>query len=359
MKNTDVNLDDPGVYTQYDREGMLTHLHNMPQLCQQAWQTAMAYELPATYRTINKVIISGMGGSAIGGDLVRSLAASEAQIPIIIHRDYGLPSFVDDRTLVIVSSYSGTTEETLSSFERALETPARKLVITAGGSLKNIAEKEKIPVFSFNYKAPPRAALAFSFLPILAFLQKLDFISDKSADVADTVATLQSLSDRINEAVVLSRNPAKQLAHELFGQMVVVYGGDVLSEVAHRWKTQFNENSKAWSGYEVLPELNHNAVVGYRFPRELAEKIVVVLLHSSSLPERIRLRYRITRDLLQQSGINYQAVEGTGSHPLSQMVSLVLFGDYVSYYLAILYQVDPSPVAVIDYLKGQLREPTS
>ena len=352
MINND--LDDLQLFKQYDPAGMLARLHEMPEQCQRAWNMAMDFDLPPDYAEVDKVIILGMGGSAIGGDLVGSLAVSEAKLPIFVHRDYDLPAFVDDRTLVIASSYSGNTEETLSSFEQALGTDSKKLVITTGGRLKSLAEARDVPVFSFDYEAQPRAALAFSILPILGFLQKLGFLNDKSADVTETVLVLQKLSQKINEDAVLRDNPAKQLAKKLYGHLPVIYGAGIVSEVAHRWKTQLNENSKAWAFYEVFPELNHNAVVGYQFPAELASRIMVVLLQSSYLSRRIQLRYRVTCQLLEQAKVSYQIVDGEGTSPLSQIMSLVLFGDYVSYYLAILYKIDPTPVKAIDYLKKQL-----
>ena len=349
-----INLDDPKTYQQCDPEGMLARIHETPWQCQQAWQTAMGFSLPADYSDIDKVVILGMGGSAIGGDLVRSLVASEAKLPVFIHRDYDLPAFVDDRTLVIVSSYSGNTEETLSGFEQSLKTGAKKLAITTGGKVKAIAEERNIPVLNITYKAQPRAAIGFSFLPTLCFLQKLGFLSDKSADVAETVQVLEELSQKINEEASLSSNPAKQLAQRLYGQLPIVYGAGILTEVAHRWKTQINENSKAWAFYEVFPELNHNATVGYEFPAELASKLKVIMLRSPSLHKRTQLRYRVTCELLDRAKIAHEFVDSEGSSLLSQMMSLVLFGDYTSYYLAILYRVDPSPVKVIDYLKEQL-----
>jgi glucose/mannose-6-phosphate isomerase len=333
---------------------MLERIHEMPELCQRAWQMAMDFNLPQDYSQVNKVVISGMGGSAIGGDLVSSLVASEAKLPILICRDYDLPAFIDGQTLVIASSYSGMTEETLSSFEQALETESKKLVITTGGKLKTLAEERNIPVFSFDYRAQPRAALPFSFVPIVGFLQKLGFISGKSADVSQMVQVLQELSQKINEGVLVARNRAKQLANRLYGHLAVIYGAGILSEVAHRWKTQLNENSKAWAFYEVFPELNHNAVVGYQFPAELASKMVVVLLRSSLFPQRIQLRYQITCQLLERVNVDYQFVDGEGTSPLSQIMSLVLFGDYVSYYLAMIYKIDPTPVKAIDYLKEHL-----
>jgi glucose/mannose-6-phosphate isomerase len=333
---------------------MLNCLHEMPELCRQAWQIALEFELPRDYAEVSKVVVLGMGGSAIGGDLVRTLVDTEAKLPILVHRDYSLPAMVDARTLVIASSYSGMTEETLTAFEQALATEAKKLVITTDGKLKSLAESRGIPVFTFSYRAQPRAALPFSFLPILGVLQRLGLIGDKSPDAAETVRVLEGLSARINETVPLSGNAAKQLAQKLYGHLPVIYGGGILAEVAHRWKTQINENSKAWAFHEAFPELNHNAVVGYQFPAELASKIVVVLLRSDLLLPRVRLRYEVTSQLLEQAGVIHQTVGSEGESPLSQIMSQVLFGDYVSYYLAMLYEIDPSPVETIAYLKEQL-----
>ena len=351
---TNPSLDDPQVFKRYDPEGMLNHLHRLPQLCQQAWQMALDFKLPPDYADIDKVLVLGIGGSAIGGDLAASLAQAEARLPIIVCRGYELPGFTDAKTLVIASSYSGNTEETLASFEQALKTGAKKLAITTGGRLKDLAQERGIPIFSFDYQAPPRAALPFSLLPILCFLYRLGLISDKSPEVAETVPLLEGLSSRIAETVPQSQNRAKQLARRLYNRLPVVYGAGITAEVARRWKTQLNENSKAWAFHEAFPELNHNAVVGYQLPEELATRIVVVLLRSALLAERVQLRYRITGQLLERAGVSYQTVDGEGESPLSQVMSLVLFGDYVSYYLAMLYKTDPSPVKAIDFLKQQL-----
>ena len=351
---SDINLDDPGVYEQNDPEGMLARIKELPWQCQQAWQAAMDFELPADYAKVNKIIILGMGGSAIGGDLVRSLAEAESSVPILVNRDYGLPAFVDDRTLIIASSYSGNTEETLSSFEPALKTGARKLVMTTGGRLAEIAGENNIPVFKIEYKAQPRAALGFSFVPTLGVLQKLGLLSDKSADVEEAVKVLEQLSGKLDEESPLSANPAKQLAQRLYGKLPVIYGAGILSEAAHRWKTQINENGKAWAFYEVFPELNHNATVGFPLPPEVVSRVYVVLLRSPLFNQRVKLRYEVTCELLERAGVKYEYVDSQGNSALSQMVSTVMMGDYVSYYLAILYRVDPSPVEVINYLKERL-----
>jgi glucose/mannose-6-phosphate isomerase len=350
----DINLDDSKIYQRQDPDGMLARIKELPMQCRQSWQAAMDFNLPADFAGVNKVVVLGMGGSAIGGDLVRSLVQSESKIPVIVHRDYGLPAFVDEKTLVIASSYSGNTEETLSGFEPALKTGAKKLAMTTGGKLQELAKANNVPVFKIEYKAQPRAALGFSFLPTLGVLQKLGFVKDKSADVAETVRVLEKLSARLDEKSPLSANPAKQLAQRLFGCLPVIYGAGIAAEAAHRWKTQVNENSKAWGFYEVFPELNHNATVGYPFPKDVAQKIRVILLRSPLFNERVKLRYDVTCELLKRSNVAYEFVDGEGRSAMSQMMSLVMMGDFTSYYLAILYGVDPSPVEVINYLKDQL-----
>ena len=349
-----INLDDLKVYRQNDPEGMLARIKDLPMQCRQAWQAAMDFKLPVDYNDIDKVVVLGMGGSAIGGDLVRSLVQAESKVPIIVHRDYGLPAYVDGRTLLIASSYSGNTEETLSGFEPALKTKAKKLAMTTGGKLRQMAEAAKIPVFKIEYIAQPRAALGFSFIPTLGVLQKLGFVQDKSADVDETVRVLEKLAAKLSEESPVSANPAKQLAQRLYGCLPVIYGAGIAAEAAHRWKTQINENGKAWAFYEVFPELNHNATVGYPYPKEVAQKIRVVLLRSPLFNERIKLRYDVTCQLLKQAGVAYEFVDGEGKSALSQMVSLVSIGDYTSYYLAILNGVDPSPVKVISFLKDRL-----
>jgi len=350
------NLDDPEAYRKFDPSNMLGRIGELPQQCLEAWHSAEGFPLPPDYAGVDKVVILGMGGSAIGGDLVRTLAITQGGVPVLVHRDYGLPYQVDARTLVIASSYSGNTEETISSFNQALKTPAKKMAITTGGRLKTLAEESGVPVFTFHYKAEPRAAFGYTFLSLLGLFQKLGLISIESKDIGEMVEVLEELSAGLDKGVLGETNPAKQLATRLLGRLVIIYGAGLLSKVAFRWKTQFNENSKTCAFSESIPELNHNAVVGYRFPAWLAEKAFVILLCSPSLHPRILIRYDITSELLAHAGIAHEVVDARGESPLTQIMSAVLHGDYVSYYLALLNEVDPSPVAAIDYLKGRLAE---
>jgi len=351
-----VDLDDVQVYKRLDPANMLEHLRGLPQQCHTAWHKAENFKLPQDYADIDKVVVLGMGGSAIGGSLLRNFVSRLTKPVVFVTRDYDLPAFVDERTLVIASSYSGNTEETLSAFFQALEKKCKKLAITTGGKLKAVAEDAHVPVFIIDYVAQPRATVHYSFMSLIALLQKLGFLKDKTAEVEAMVKDLEKLLAEIKETVPTSSNRAKELAKKLHNRIAVIYGAGILSAVARRWKTQINENSKAWAFYETFSELNHNAVVGYQFPQEPASKVYVVLLRCPSLHPRILIRYQITTDLLEQNAISHQFVDSQGDSQLSQMMSLIYLGDWTSYYLAILNETDPTPVKAIDYLKKRLNE---
>jgi glucose/mannose-6-phosphate isomerase len=229
-------------------------------------------------------------------------------------------------------------------------------VLTTGGKLKYLADKEGIPVFLIDYQAPPRAALPHSFIPLVGIFQKLGLIRDKSVDLREALRILNKLSGDFAETTPLASNPAKQLATKLWGRIVIIYGAGILSEVAQRWKAQLNENSKTWAFFELFPELNHNAVVGYEFPLQAKEEIFVLLLRSSSLHPRNLIRYEATAKLLAKAGVTYEFLEAAGKTTLAQVMSLVLFGDYLSFYLAVLNKVDPTPVESIDFVKNYLAQ---
>jgi glucose/mannose-6-phosphate isomerase len=355
-----LDLDNLSIYARFDKSGMLDHLRAFPEQCRKAWEKALKFDLPREYNKITSVVIVGMGGSAIGGDVIRRLALPESKVPVWLHRDYGLPGFVDAGTLVIVSSYSGNTEETLSAFAELLKTRAKKLVITSGGQLRHLAQNEGIPVFLIDYKAPPRAVFPHNVISLVGIFQKLGLIGDKSADMQEATDILSKLSGELIETSAVAANPAKQLATRLWGNIAVIYGAEVLSEVAKRWKGEFNENSKTWAFSESFPELNHNAVDGYRFPAEAKERIFVLMLRSSSFRARTLLRYEATARLLAGAGLPYEFVESRGESGLAQVLSTVMLGDYASFYLAILNKVDPTSTAAIDSVKEYLaRSPIS
>lgn len=349
-------LDDRNEMQRLDPERMIDRIMDLPQQCEDAWSIAQGIRLPTEYARVDGVVVLGMGGSAIGGDLVRTLVIDEIGVPFQVVRDYDLPAFVGPNTLVVASSYSGNTEETLSSFQQAVDRASKTLVITTGGKIEQIAVAKGLPLIHFDYKAQPRAALGYSFILLLGALCSAGLIADRSSELAEAVLALKSMRDELGPDAPESRNEAKQLARRLHERIPVIYGGGLLSEVARRWKGQINENGKAWSVFEVLPELNHNAVVGYENPSWGSSKAHVVILDSTLNHPRIRLRERITQEILRQRGISFEIVGSRGQGPLTQMLSSIYVGDFASYYLAMLYNTDPTPVKVISFLKSELEK---
>lgn len=351
-------LDDPSLYRELDPTGLRHRLRTFPNQCREAWEKARACKLPRAYSKIDRVVVAGMGGSAIGGNLLADLASLEDSLPISVCREYDLPRFVNENTLVLACSYSGETEETLSVFRGALAKGAKIIAVTSGGILGAEAKEHNLPVLTVDYQGEPRSALGYSFIVPTVLLMNLGLISDKSRDFEEGSKVLTECAPLLAEDSPLQQNTAKKAAAQLVGRLIVIYGAGIFGGVARRWKTQFNENSKACAFFELLPEVHHNSVIGYSLPTEVKRRSSFILLQPATLHPRTRRRYRVTRELLDNESIPYMTVEGRGDSPLSQMLSAILLGDYISYYLALLEGVDPSPVPTIDLIKSKLSDAT-
>jgi glucose/mannose-6-phosphate isomerase len=326
---------------------------SLPRQCEEAWESVQSLYLPEEYRSAENVIIVGMGGSAIGGALLQSMIDRECPVPVTVCREYTVPAWVGPATLVIATSYSGNTEETLAAFEDSVSRGAMPIAIARGGRLKQRAQAG-IPFFQITYAGQPRTALGHSLIPLVGIFQRLGLIRDHTADVAEAVRVMDDLQAEIGPVVPVERNPAKQLAIRLQGTIPVIYGAEHLSEVARRWKGQINENAKGFAAHDVLPELNHNTIVGYEHPHPAGAKVFVVFLHSELYHPRVALRWGATSELLVKNSIPHVQVSARGTTRLAQVLSAIHYGDCVSYYLALLNGVDPSSVDAIDYLKGRL-----
>ena len=355
-ETTLINLDDPTTYQQFDLSGMFGHIAALPDQCEAGWKLMQPVDLPVSFSQVDKIVVSGMGGSAMGGSLLASLIVDECRLPVFVVRDYALPAFVGGpSSLVIGASYSGETEETLSTFDEAHQRGCQLMALTTGGTLAQRAKAYGAALATFAYKAQPRAALGYSFAPLLALLCRLGFVADKSADLAEAVAVMRALQKEIEPAVPVSRNSAKRLAGQMMGRYVVVWGSGHLAQVARRWKTQINENAKHWAGFEVLPEADHNAICG-TLPDEVTAKMFVVFLTSALDHPRTQKRHAISRQVLMTSGVNTEAVAARGNSALAQLLSTIHYGDYVSGYLGLLNQVDPTAIPGIVELKARMAE---
>lgn len=346
-------LDNPGSYLPHDSMQMFRAAWELPAQCATAWRLGQEAALPPR-KPYRQIVVTGLGGSAIGGDLLRVFTAGQLGIPVIVNRDYRLPRFVDDGTLVFAVSYSGNTEETLSAYDDARARGAAVVALTSGGKLSERARRDMVPLVTVPAGIAPRAATGYLFLPMLAVLERLGFLNGMAAEVSGLVRHLETLRGEYGPDTPTERNPAKKLAQDLYGRLPVIWGISGTTEVAaQRWKGQINENAKAPAYWSVLPELNHNEIVGFEQPGEVLGHIWLIVLRDPEDHPRVNLRVEITRSFVgSAAGIS----EFTASGPtrLARLYSLVYLGDYTSLYLALLYGTDPGPVRVIDRLKAEL-----
>jgi glucose/mannose-6-phosphate isomerase len=346
-------LDDETTYTTFDPARMIDRIIEMPRQCRDAWTLVQDVALLDSHRGSKQVVILGMGGSAIGGALLAGLVSGECPASISFVGGYDLPAHVGPDALVITSSYSGNTAETLSAFAQAVQRECKLVAVTTGGKLGRLAEEQGIPLLQFAYDSPPRAALGYSFTLLLGLFCRLGLV-DKEDHLLEAIAVMEDWQREVAPTIPTEENQAKLLAQQLHRRLPVVYGAGITAAVARRWKGQFNENSKNWTFWEELPELNHNAVVGYGLPKKIRKQAVVIFLRTPEDQSPIRARWEATQELLDQEGVGTAAAWGRGESALAQMFSLIHFGDMVSFYLAMLNQVDPTPVEPIERLKRRL-----
>lgn len=351
-----MKLDDRAFIKDIDQQDMLGSIDGLPEQLQRAWELGNRLPL-GDISGVKQIVIAGMGGSAIGADLLSAYVATMAAVPVIVWRDYDLPAFASgEQTLVIASSHSGNTEETLSAFEAAWESGSQVLAITTGGELARQAENVGVPVWRFEHKGQPRAAVGYSFGLLLGLLYRLGVIPDPELDVEETLEALREQQASIAVDVPVVENPAKRMAGQLMGRWPTILGAGVLAPVARRWRGQISELAKAVAQFEELPEADHNMVAGVENPESLFAQTMLIFLKGNAQHERNELRVDVTRQILMLEGFNTDVIHARGKSRLAQQWTALHFGDYTAYYLAIAYGVDPTPVSAIEDLKERLRD---
>jgi len=244
-------------------------------------------------------------------------------------------------------------------FRHAVEAKAKVIVVTGGGRLAAEARVRRVPLLSIDIPGEPRSAAGYSLMLLLACLRRLEVVRIADKDVLTTIGILREQVACLSEEVPTSDNPAKQVALELKDKLILVYGGGIFSGVARRWKTQLNENAKAWAFFETVPELLHNSVEAYAPSPRIAPPIMVLLLQPGDMPNLAKGRYHVVTELLRRYGLSHRIIEGGNGSPLNQVLTMLLLGDYISYYLAMLNEVDPSPTPSIVLAKKLLAEASS
>jgi glucose/mannose-6-phosphate isomerase len=349
-------LDDPALL-RLDVSDMFARIAELGTELTRAWDTTAELELPAGARGAANVVLTGMGGSASAADYFAALCLGASEIPVSVVRGYALPNFVSERSLVVVSSYSGNTEEALSAYDDAWKRDAALSVITHGGQLAERAKNDGVPVHRITYESLPRAAIAHGLAPLLRIGSLLGLCAVSDEDVRTAGELHRAFVEaELRPATPESANGAKRLARALKGRVPIILGAEHLSAVAVRFKNQIAENGKALAAAESLPELAHNLVVGLETGKVSGELVTLVLLESGIYDGRIRRRFEATARLFQSSGVPVQRVSVGGETRLQQLLLGTAWGDYTSCYLALLNGVDPTPIPQIERLKAILAE---
>jgi glucose/mannose-6-phosphate isomerase len=340
------------VIAKHDPARFHTLLERLPQQSREAWSLAQSWPLPQHFRTPSRVVLLGVGGSAIGADIVTALARLDGHVPIEIVRNYEAPR-VDGETLVIACSFSGDTEEVVTAFQSTLRhDTGMRLVITTGGRLAALAQEQGIPLLTYAWDGPPRTALGYSLFTILGVLGRLGVIAVRDEDVSAALAGIEEVTRRYGLAT--SPNEAKQAAI-LFGKRLpVIIGTDFLDVAARRFAAEVSENAKQWAFGAALPEFNHNMVQALGSPGGMPHAIAPIILDSPAAHPRNRRRAAETLQMLLDVHARAQIVDAGGETPLEAIVRACVFASWTSYYLALVQGVDPWPVEVIDLFKGRM-----
>ena len=357
-------LDKPEEVKKIDKSNMLNLCVEAPEDCQDAIQRAKKIKIPnevkvskkitIKYRNPQNIIITGMGGSAIGGEILQDWLRNKLPIPIQICRNYTLPAYANRNTLVFAISYSGETTETLNTFIDAIRRKCMTITISSGGHLLSFSKNLQIPHVTIPNGRPSRAAIPYIFFPLPILLEKMDILSNTEKDIEETIRVLKKVSEENSLHIPTKKNTSKTLALELKETIPVVYGFGKSRAVAHRMKTQFNENSKLFSTYNVFPELNHNEAVGWEAHEDFAKKISVILIRDHDEPPEIKHRIEMTKMLALHKAQKILQIYARGKGRLAKMFSVLLVGDLASVYLAILQGIDPAPVKTIDLIKREI-----
>ena len=337
-----------------DKDDMYQSIWDFPENIIDAIELSENITLKNEYRDVNNIIIAGMGGSAIGGDVVYSLIKNEIKIPFVVNRGYDLPAWANSSTLIICSSYSGNTEETISILEEAKSLGAKVIGITTGGVLESLCKNYSFDFVNIPSGLQPRAALAFSFIPLLYILKKTSLINVEVKNWLESSVDLIK-SKREEYSLDKENNPVYQLANKLYNKLPIIYADSgSLETVAVRLKGQICENSKILAYHSIYPEMNHNEIVGWENNEEFFSNYYVLWLMDEEMNSRNKSRKNIISEILSDLNVSQQEIKVDGNSFKERFLLLIHYGDWLSYWCAILHNTDPSPVKNIQTLKDKL-----
>lgn len=356
-----VDLDDKKALLELQGgDTVLQSIDNFPKQLEQSWQESKEINLPSSYKNVKNIVVCGMGGSRFPALIIKHLFKEELRVPLVLNDNYTLPGFVNEQTLVLLSSYSGTTEEVLACAKAALNKEASILGITTGGDLATLLKQEEKPIYVFNPahnpSGQPRIGVGYAIGGILGLLHQLDLVRIDSKKVESAIISLSTLlqSDFID--VRSEKNPAKQMAQKLFCHYPYYIVSEFLTGCGNALANQTNETAKVISSFRVIPELNHHLMEGLKFPKEHPPLALFVFFNSSLYSAPVQKRFEITKDVVEQNEIETYWHTLRGKTKIEQAFELVGFGGYLTMYLSALYGQDPTVIPFVDYFKKKLKE---
>lgn len=352
------NLDDLNFIKTIDKSDLYVSIEKLPQQISQTWQEINSVPVPSSCPLAKNVVVSGMGGSALGGRIVDSLVYDRFKIPIEIVNDYHLPNYVDQNSLVILSSYSGNTEETLSAAKEAINRGAVIYAITTGGSLAQIIKENNLYGYIFNPvnnpSGQPRMGLGYSITAILAILKLCRFIDVVDSEIEDVVSSTTSFINSFGIKSPANQNQAKQIAALLHNYFPVIVSSGHLNGSAWSFKNQLNENAKTFANNYEVPELNHHLMEGLSFPESLRSLMKVIFLESPIYESEIKKRIEVTKEVLDKNKVSQTSYLLESRQKLPQIFEILALGSFTAYYLALINETDPTPIPWVDYFKEKL-----
>jgi len=353
-----VNLDSIHEIKKIDLENVLGSIMELPKQCEDAWENAKNIVVPESYRDVSNIIMSGMGGSGLGARIIESVYHDQLKYPLIRINNYNLPKFADHHSLVICSSYSGETEETISTAKEAIERNCKWMAIGTGKSLIDLAKEKSVPYYKiepkYNPSNQPRMAIGYSVIGQLILASKAGLFTLEHEDIKYAVAAMKDVILKNSQNVHESENDAKKLAIKLVGKNIFYVSSGHLIGATHTVNNQLNENTKAFSTDFQIPELNHHLMEGLIHPVENQNRLFFIFANSPLYSERIKKRMDITKEVIGKNNIEYFEYKVSSPTYLSQSFELIQFGAFVNFYLAMLYDQNPSPIPWVDYFKEQL-----
>lgn len=355
------DLDSREDIAKIDKENVLGSVEELDKQCEHAFEAANKVNVPKTYKNIDAVVMGGMGGSGLGARVIESVFANKLNKPFLRVNDYDLPGFVNSKTLVICSSYSGTTEETVANAKQAVARKAKWMAIGTGNALIDLARKHKAPYYQieakYNPSNQPRMAIGYSVVGQLVLASKAGLFSLSQADVNSLTRAMQTVKAKARPEVKTAQNQAKQLAQKMLSRNVFYIASEHLIGAMHTVNNQLNENAKTFSGDYAIPELNHHLMEGLKHPQANSKNLFMFFAASNLYSKRISQRHTITQDVVSKNKIKNFVYKAQAKTKLAQAFELIQFGAYANLYLSVLYEQNPAPIPWVDYFKKQLGQP--